>query len=363
MARCDVLLSKEIIRDNYYNDMDAINKYMETVKLLLFSLCNTKDDLIVELPVLYRSIGSGNLSDNYNDIRIEIEQLREKINKEINMILVDNEGDYEISPDDPTADGDLLLYFYTEIAKGNKDREELFKSSQSVLEVLCNTKGPLIHGDRFYELYDNSELVYRLIDIAINNNAYREKIKLKKKLETINQIEKSIDLFDLSALMNIYRQCFLQIMSYFDNSVFELLKVYMQDDYFYWLDKFKNTSIKTHDMAKFSSFEDFRDEHIDELLKSCYVKDLLSIVHGIDFTVFEENGADIFKEIQEAIGRRNVHIHNNGIADKAYIDGFNIYGLQKGDFLTIDELVVRRIQALTRMIINNLSEGFTKKNP
>ena len=89
-----------------------------------------------------------------------------------------------------------------------------------------------------------------------------------------------------------------------DNSVFELLKVYMQDDYFYWLDKFKNTSIKTHDMAKFSSFENFRDVHIDELLKSCYVKDLLSIVHGIDATVFEENGVDIYKEIQEAIGRR-----------------------------------------------------------
>lgn len=256
----------------------------------------------------------------------------------------------------------MLLYFYTEIAKENKDREELFKSSQSVLEALCITKGPLIHGDRFYELYDNSELVYRLIDIALNNSAYREKIKLKKKLETINQIEKSIGLFDLGALMNIYRQCFIQVMSYFDNSVFELLKVYMQDDYFYWLDKFKNTSIKTHDMAKFSSFEDFRDEHIDEMLKSCYVKDLLSIVHGIDSTIFEENVVDIYKKIQESLGRRNVHIHNNGKADKAYIDGFNIYGLQKGDFLTIDENAVCRIQALTRMIINNMSIGFTKSN-
>lgn len=356
------MTSKKDIKNKFNNDMDAINKYMETVKLLLFSLCKANDDLIAELPILYRSIDSGRLLNNCDKIYVEIEYLRRKINNEIEEWAGGSVKDDDISFNDSTADGDLLLHFYTEIAKGNKNRDELFKSGQSILEALCITKGPLIHGDRFYELYDNSELVYHLIDIALNHSLYEEKVKLKKKLEIINQIEKAIGLFDLNTLMNIYRQCFIQIMSYFDNCVFELMKVYIRNDYFYWLDKFKNTSIKTHEMARFSSFEEFRDAHIEEMLKSCYVRDLLSIIHGIDSTIFKENGVDVYKEIQEAIGRRNVHIHNNGIVDKAYIDGFNIYGLQKGDFLTVDENTVHRIQVLTQMIINNMSIEIIKKN-
>lgn len=351
------------IVNKYSKDMDTVNRYIESVKQLLFSLCNTKDDLLFELPTLYSAIGKNNISDNYRDIVKEISNLRAKIVSSIDDIRVEESDDKELSIDDPTADGDLLLYFITEISKGNTDREKLFESSQAILEAMCITKGPLIHGERFYELYDNSEQVYHLIDLALNNSKFREKTQLKKKLDVVSKIEQSLELFDLESLMNIYRHCYIQIMSYFDNCIFELMKICMSEDYFYWLDKYKNVSIKTHDMAKYASFEDFKESHINELLKSCYVKDLLTILNGVDSTVFEDAGKNIYGEIQECIGRRNVHIHNNGIADKAYISGFNIYGLVEGDYLTINTDSIDRVQALTSLIVENIRIKFQKKNP
>lgn len=127
---------------------------------------------------------------------------------------------------------------------------------------------------------------------------------------------------------------------------------------FFWLDKFENSKIKTHDMAKFSSFEDFRDSHICDLLKNCYVKDLLQILKNIDDNIFCENGIDIFPEMQELIGRRNVHIHNNGITDRAYIEGFNIYKKVEGEILLIDIDVLQRTQQLSNFIVQEMVKKF-----
>lgn len=349
------------IQTKYVNNLMNINDYISYVEDLFSSLCETKQDLIKVLPTLYNSKTSDDISKNYEKIKAEICTQQNLINEEIKKLQRDITRDVEfaISPYDATADGDLLLYLYMQIERGQKDREVLFRESQSILETLCITKGPLIHGERFYELFDNKDEVYKLIDIALNNSNEERKLHLQKDYASLESIYRSIELFNLNNLMNVYRQCFIQTMAYFDNCIFELFEYCMKEDYFFWLDKFKNCSIKTHDMAEFSTFEDFRDSHISELLKNCYVKDLLQILKNMDGNIFYENGTDVFSEIQELIGRRNVHIHNNGIADRAYIEGFNIYGKVEGEILLIDVGVLQRTQQLTRFIVEEVVKKFT----
>ncbi len=345
------------ISSKYIVSLDVINNYMKSVKNLITHLCNTRSDIISKLPILYTSILNDNIVEKYQDIVNEICELKDKLEKNINDI---SENDYDncVSADDPTADGDLMLYFCYEIEKGNTNREDLYKKSQAILETLCVTKGPLIHGERFYDLYDNSEDVYKLIDIALNDNLKKRKIELKKDYEIIQQIDKSLELFDIKNMMNIFRQCFIQVMAYFDCCVFELLECVMQNDFFYWLDKFKNTTIKTHEMAEFKTFDEFRNNQIREMLKNCYVKDLLSVLYQIDKNLFIDNGKDIYCEIQELIGRRNVHIHNNGIADQAYISKYNLYKKIEGDYLEINEDIVAKVQNITTLIVNNIAKKF-----
>lgn len=349
------------IQTKYANNVMNINDYISYVEDLFSSLCETKQDLIKVLPTLYNSKTSDDISKNYDKIRAEICKQQNIINVEIKNLKVGVRRDIElgISPYDASADGDLLLYLYMQIERGQTDREVLFSESQSILETLCITKGPLIHGERFYELYDNKDEVFKLIDIALNNSNEEQKLRLQKDYASLDSIYKSIELFNLNNLMNVYRQCFIQTMAYFDNCIFELFECCMKADYFFWLDKFKNSSIKTHDMAEFSTFESFRDSHVSELLKNCYVKDLLQILKNVDGNIFCENGTDIFSEMQELIGRRNVHIHNNGIVDRAYIEGFNIYGKVEGEVLLIDVDVLQRTQQLTSFIVQEVVKKFT----
>lgn len=352
--------SLQDIEKKYANDIKGLNDFISYIENLFFSLCETKHDLIKVLPTLYSSKTSDVVLKNFDKIRTEICIQKSLIEKEIRSLQEDGglETEPKTNPCSDTADGDLLLYLNMLIGQGKKDRDKLFDNIQSVLEALCITQGDLIHGERFYELYYNKNEVYKLIDIALNKRVEEQKIRLQRDSESLDSIRESLELFNLNNLMNIYRQCFIQTMSFFDNCVFDLFKYCMKEDYFFWLDKFKNSSIKTHEMAEFNCFEDFRDNHINELLKSCYIKDLLQILRNIDGNIFYENGKDAFSEIQELIGRRNVHIHNNGIVDKAYVEGFNIFGKAEGDVLLIDSDLLQRTQKLTSSVVREIVKKF-----
>ena len=67
------------------------------------------------------------------------------------------------------------------------------------------------------------------------------------------------------------------------------------------------------------------------------IVDLLNILHTRFKGIFTINGVDAFPTLQEMIGRRNVHIHHNGITDQMYLDNFNIYSASSGDYLKINK--------------------------
>lgn len=229
------MCSLKDIHTKYVNNLMNINNYISCLEDLFASLCKTKQDLIKVLPTLYNSKNIDDVSNNYDKIKIEICKHQNLIRKEIENLQINIKSDIEptSSPYSATADGDLLLYLYMQIKQGKTDREELFSEIQLILEVLCITKGPLVHGERFYELYDNKDEVYKLIDAALNNNIEERKLHLQKDYTSLDSIYKSIELFNLNNLMNVYRQCFIQTMAYFDNCVFELFECCMKANYFF----------------------------------------------------------------------------------------------------------------------------------
>jgi len=89
-------------------------------------------------------------------------------------------------------------------------------------------------------------------------------------------------------------------------------------------------------------------------IKKCYVKDLLSILHDQFPVVFIINGEDIYPALQEMIGRRNVHIHHNGIADQMYFSNFNIYRATLGDHLSISKEYFENAVEVTKKVVASI---------
>ena len=263
----------------------------------------------------------------------------------------------DVEPMDATAEGDLLLYLISEIKKGVTDKESLFSSAISILEVMCITKGSLIHGDQFYVLYDDHARVRALIDIAFY---FKIKMDYEENEKIIDSITSTIDflrLFDPRNHINLYKQSFIQVMAYFDSCVFQLFQIALKHSLFDWLDYFDNKTLKTHDIAKYSSFDELKENLIETLLKSCYVKDLLEILRKKESLLFKTNGIDIFPIIREEINRRNVHIHSNGIADKQYIESYNIHSKSVGDYLAIDITYCHEVIDHTNNVIKAIADS------
>ncbi len=178
------------IQNNYSNSIMNINDYFLHVVNLFSSLCDVKQDLIKFLPTLYSSRTGNDISQNYDKIKIEILSYQDSINKEIQKMKLEIKQDVDAtnSPYDATADRDFLSYLNMQIEKGQTDREVRFKESESILETLCITKGPTIHGERFYALYDNRDEVYKLIDIALNNGIEEKILRLNKDNASLDSI-------------------------------------------------------------------------------------------------------------------------------------------------------------------------------
>lgn len=347
------------IQSEFISEIQTVNDYIAQVCNLFYDMCESRDGLIKILPRLYSAIKNKSISNDYSAIRNELHDHIGDTNIQLTRIQSETmDTEMDINPDDPTADGDLLLFLCAEVKKGEKNRASLFRQAKGVLEALCITRGPLIHGERFYELDENDDEVYHLVDIALKNEQEMIRIRLERDINVSKNIQKSIELFNLDNLLNIYRQSFIQVMSYFDTCIFSLIDQCMKRDFFFWLSKFENSSLKTHDIAKYTSFDEFRDEQIRAMLKKCYVKDLLYIIRGIDSNIFVINGNDAYAEIQELIGRRNTHVHNKGIVDYAYFDKFNIYHYDLGTYLCIDEDYFKRTQYLAKEVVNAIVSRF-----
>ena len=345
------------IKTKFDNEVENINNYINHINTLLF--CYIKN-----YPTIYRKISSlsksvnVNISYNFNDVKNMLKKLITYYEDEIKKINA-YELDETVRSDDPTLEGDVLLFINTEIQKGTIDREKLFYITNLLLVSLSkSSNGSLPYDINDYnKLIDDKEKLYKIIDIALNNQRFYRQVELQTELDSVNQLLGFIELYNPDNLLNIYRQCFIQLMSIFDNCIFELFETSMKENFFMWIKFFdKDYSIKGKELSNYDSFELFRDSQIRRLLKNCYIKDLLAILYNAFPKIFDVNGEDIYSIIQEMIGRRNIHLHNNGITDNEYCNKYNIYKKEMGEYLSISLDYLEKLQKYSQRIVHEFSD-------
>ncbi len=343
------------IQDKYLNDVSYVKDHVQYLEEIFIALLRMTGNLELASPTFSTCSMIKNLCDNNAVIKGEFSAYLDCLSIEMQALnIVDKQTD-EPSGEDPTPEGDIIFYLLTLIGKGERDAETLFENAKLQIEAMCITKGDLTGGEDYHALYDNPNRIRRLVDIALEEINRRKRNGLSAEVDNMRTAIKSLDLFDYQNPINVYKQNFIQIMAYFDSCIFDMVSFCMDQAFFKWLLRFDNANIKTYDMAACNDYNTFKKNHIESSLKKCYVKDLLKIIHDSFNGVFGTGVNDIYPALQEMIGRRNVHIHHNGVADKMYIDQFNLFGATEGDYLTISKEYLAQTVAVTTQAVSAIA--------
>lgn len=187
-----------------------------------------------------------------------------------------------------------------------------------------------------------------VIDFAIQSAVYilksRKYYELAFVCEKFNEIEIAVRMQRPEAAINVLRQGFILLMTIFDATVFDLMRVALRKDFFRLIGVVgKKDKISLESLNRYDSFDKFRDEIIEEQLKPKYIKDILSILENQNVQYVDSSTEFRSIHLKEMIQRRNLHIHNMGRVDEKYIERndngtpkYNIYNLAIGSVAKVD---------------------------
>ena len=345
------------IRDKYLHDATYISDYVQYLENYFLASIRMINNLDAVSPTFFATPKISNLCEKNSIIQGEMTSYLKWIANEMQSLNIKEKNPGEPSAEDLTPAGDIIFYLMSEIKKGIENPEQLLKNAQLQIEAMCILKGDLEGFEDYITLNDDPNSVRKLVEIAGEEVKRRKYNSLSSEDLYISRSAKSLELFDYENQINLYKQNFIQIMAYFDSCIFDMIRLCMEQHFFEWLSYFENVNIKTHDIAACNNFDSFKDTHIELSLKKCYVKDLLNILHNKFNGVFTINGVDVFPDLQEMIGRRNVHIHHNGIVDQMYLTNFNIYGASLGDYLKISKDYFDHSVDLTKNVVSSIASN------
>ena len=343
------------IRDKYLHDVTYISDYVQYLETFFLASIRMINNLKRVTPTLFVNPIIPTICENNTTIRREMDEYLYCLKTEMQSLNITEKNPNDPCYDDPTPEGDVILSLMTEIHKGEHNPEKLFQNAQTCIMAMCMMKGECEGFEGYYLLNDNPRRVRKLVDIAIEEEKRRRHNSLSAEHSYISMSAKSLELFDSVNQINLYKQNFIQTMAYFDSCIFDMIRSCMEQNFFKWLSYFDSVNIKTHDMADCGNFDSFKATQIETFLKKCYVKDLLNILHDKFNGIFIINGANVYPTLQEMIGRRNVHIHHNGIVDSMYLSKFNLYGASVGDYLKIDRNYYNDAIELTKQVVISIA--------
>lgn len=192
--------------------------------------------------------------------------------------------------------------------------------------------------------YYNEEMIDYAISAAVYILHSRELHNLQEALGAINEVEIALRMSDPDAEINTLRQSFILLMTIFDATMFDITRVALKTKFFTLIGTFaKQERIPLDTLSKFVSFEELRDNTIEDQLRSKYLKEILFILNDLRVTCVDETSEYRFIHLIEMVLRRNVHIHNRGRVDEKYLERdnkgkprYNIYNLLPGAVAHID---------------------------
>lgn len=218
------------------------------------------------------------------------------------------------------------------------------------------------HGDDYIEVLSDEEIQYA-IDSALFLLADRKLAGLLYVQDRFLEFDLAHRLASPDAGLNVLRQGFLLLMTAFDAAVFDLFRVGLSRDFFKGIAALAGKDkVPFARFSKFQTFEQFRDDIIEDQLRSRYLKDLLQILNSFGVECVDEATGDRFIDLIELVLRRNVHVHNRGIVDERYLERdengsprFNIHNLQLGTLAVIDFAYWERANRLCRNCVQRVA--------
>lgn len=155
--------------------------------------------------------------------------------------------------------------------------------------------------------------------------------------------------------LNVARQAFLLLVAAFDAATFDLVRAALRRSFFRLTAALagKGRKLDLGTLNSYTSFDDLREKIAEEQLRSRYLRELLLFLKTQNVALVDESSGANFAHLIELVLRRNVHLHNRGIVDAAYLGfadapSFNVYGLADGDEAIIDAAYLESAHQLCR---------------
>jgi len=339
--------------DRFIEEQEYIQKYIEFVqhKTAMFESQVTEVSNILSKYDLIK-IERRSLAWRESYSHEELQQIYDQLKRTIPAIASESEktaseleslqeppGLYSI--DVRTPEGECIQYMIEALE---------YKSSPANIEESCRDLMEQIRVHNL-EMGDGDPSIYTgdMVEYAAQGAVY---ILASRKLNELNYVLKQIGDIDIvlrmdtpDAEINVLRQVFITLMTIYDATIFDMMRVALKSDFFALISVFgKSDKVSLEKLGQYSSFEDFRDEVIEDQLKPKYLKDILLILNSLGVPLIKKEGEDKFIHLLELVLRRNIHIHNKGRVDERYLEKdqngtprYNIYKLALGDMACIDQ--------------------------
>jgi hypothetical protein len=269
-----------------------------------------------------------------HSIEEKIKSAKDEINKELALFKFPEDG---ISVDVRSFEGELIQYMMDAL-EGDHSSERLEDVRQDALRQ---------HQD-FAAMNDEEPVDESVFDQAIQSALFilksRKVYALEYVLEKSEEIDMAVRMLKPEAEFNVLRQGFILLMTIFDATMFDLMRLAINRDFFRLISVVaKQDKVSLENMNKYNTFDQFRDEIIEEQLKPKYLKDILFILDNQNVRYVDDTSGFRSIHVKEMLQRRNIHIHNRGRIDERYIERdnngtsrYNIYNLPIGSIAQID---------------------------
>jgi len=219
-------------------------------------------------------------------------------------------------------------------------------------------------GDPDFEPVDPDEILPRACEYARYLLMGKKAQELSEALRTIDDIEIIRELSRPQTILNARRQGFIVLMTIFDATLFDLVKLALKSDFFKLIAHFgEGEKISLQELGEYGSFESLQTEVIEDQLKRKYLKDILFFLKRQGVSCVDGAAGHTFAHLIEMVLRRNVHVHNRGIVDEQYLQAdesgtpqFNIYNLDVGMAAPIDPGYWRKANQLCSACVDRVAD-------
>lgn len=338
------------LRNRFHEEHQYLHKYVE---YLQFKTAVTRAEIgeianilsrygftALEIPTIWMSDKPLTLDEletyqgQINAIREKIESANQEIIEEINLFKFPKKG---ISIDVRSFEGELTQYMIDAL-EGDISPERVESVRQDAIR----------DNQDIAAMNDEEPAEESTFDDAIQNAIFilksRKMYALEYVLEKSEEIDIAIRMLRPEAEINVLRQGFILLMTIFDATMFDLMRVAISKDFFRLIGTFsKQDKISLESFSKYNTFDRFRDDIIEEQLKAKYLKDVFSILDNQKVQYIDDRSGFKSIHLKEMIQRRNIHIHNRGRVDERYLERdnngkpkYNVYDFNLGSIAHID---------------------------